>query len=290
MTAETTECAISVLQDLLRVYDHRFLELDERRRERLIEGTRRALGEEEFGDAARAALPSSYRLRLFCLRYGLRDELERLIRDEAEGRPPGAVVVGGRVYAMYPYLRGVPRDDVDITSEVGVAHRLDAAGWHGPRLRVRGRAVLEQIETRETRVEIVLRNAATLTEHRVVAGVTPDGSFDAEQPVQEPGIWEVHVIASTLGVSREAPLGPVRGPRVKTDPQRRAIAPDTEATIHFTTGDRLAVLVERDEAPIRPLTRLRRRLLPRHSARLGSRPHPGTDTPKPPTPPETSPN
>jgi hypothetical protein len=167
------------------------------------------------------------------------------------------------VYALYPYLRGVPRQDAEITAEVGVEHRLDAAAWHGRRLRLRGRAVLERIAARETRVEIVLRDGATLDEHRVVASASPDGQFEAEPAVQEPGVWEVHVIASTLGVSREAPLGPVRGPRVKTDPQRRALGPDTEGTIQFDGDGHLAVLVERDEPPVPRLTRLRRRMLPR---------------------------
>ncbi|GAA2418347.1 hypothetical protein GCM10010191_31360 [Actinomadura vinacea] len=238
-----SECAISVLQDLLRVYDHRFLGLDGPERERLVEGTRRVLGEEALGDAARAALPSGHRLRAFCIRHGLRAELERLIRDEVEGRPAGAVVVGGRVYAVYPYLRGVPRQDADITAEVGVAHRLDAAGWQGRRARLRGRAALERVEARETGVEIILRERGTRAERRVPAVVGDEG-FEADVAVPGPGLWDVHVAASALGVRREARLGAVRGARLKAGPQRRGLGDGTAATLHFTEDGHLALLVE----------------------------------------------
>ena len=36
----------------------------------------------EMSETARANLPCAYRLRAFCIRHGLSDELERLIRDE----------------------------------------------------------------------------------------------------------------------------------------------------------------------------------------------------------------
>ncbi|XVQ13074.1 hypothetical protein ACQP1W_11145 [Spirillospora sp. CA-255316] len=242
-----SEYAISVLQDVLRVYDHRFLDLDGPQRERLVEGTRQVLGEEALSDAARAALPSSYRLRAFCIRHGLGAELERLIRDEVEGRPAGAVVVGGRVYAMYPYLRGVPRQDADITAEVGVAHQLDAAGWQGRRLRLRGRAAIERVQAREHEIEIVLRERGTGEETRAAATETPDEGFEADLPAPGPGLWDVHVSVSALGVTREARLGAERGPRVRTEPQRRGLGSGTGATIHFTDDGHLAVLVEGDD-------------------------------------------
>ncbi|MFC5753962.1 hypothetical protein [Actinomadura rugatobispora] len=242
-----SEYAISVLHDVLRVYDQRFLDLDGPQRERLVEETRRVLGEEALSDDARAALPSSYRLRAFCIRHGLGEELERLIRDEVEGRPAGAVVVGGRVYAMYPYLRGVPRQDADITAEVGVAHRLDAAGWQGRRLRLRGRAGIERVQAREHGAEIILRERDTGEEARTAATATPDEGFEADVPVPGPGLWDVHVAVSALGVTREARLGPERGPRVKTEPQRRGLGSGTDATIHFTGDGHLAVLVEGGE-------------------------------------------
>ena len=239
-----SEHSISVLQDVLRVYDQRFLDLDAPQRERLVEGTRRVLGEDALSDAARAALPSAYRLRAFCIRHGLDAELERLIRDEVEGRPAGAVVVGGRVYAMYPYLRGVPRQDADITAEIGVEHRLDSAGWQGRRLRLRGRAAIERVQAREHEVEIVLRERTTGEEVRADAATAPEEGFEADLPAPAPGLWDVHVRVSALGVTREARLGTERGPRLKTDPQRRGLGSGTAATLHFTEDGHLAVRVD----------------------------------------------
>src|SRR4051794_2502803 len=92
-----THPEVSVLQDVLRLYDHRFLELADDQRRRLVIGTRHVLGE-GLPDDVRAALPASYRLRAFCIQRGLHDELERLIREETAGHRAGAVVVGGRVY------------------------------------------------------------------------------------------------------------------------------------------------------------------------------------------------
>lgn len=175
----TSDNAISVLCDLLRVYDHRFLALDGPQRERLVEGTRRVLGEEGLSEAARAAMPASARLRAFCIQHGLREELERMIRDEVEGTPAGAVVVGGRIYAMYPYLRGVSRHDADITTEVGVEHRLEAVCWQGRKVRIRGVAALQRVETGRTSVDVVLRERASGKEHGFIADPArgaPEGS------------------------------------------------------------------------------------------------------------------
>jgi hypothetical protein len=253
----TSDGTISVLRDVLRVYDHRFLDLDRPQRDRLMEGTRQVLGDEGLSDAARAALPAAYRLRAFCIRYGLDDELERMIRDELDGRTVGAVVVGGRVYAMYSYLRGVPRQDADITAEVGVEHRLDATGWRGGRLRIRGRAAIERIAARRTQIEIVLRERRTGQEHRFTAESLEEDGFEACFSPPGPGHWDVHVAASALGLTREARLGGERGSRLKTAPQRQTFGTAGEAIVHFTNDGHLAVLVE----PARPRTPLLRRLL-----------------------------
>ncbi|MEU5877962.1 hypothetical protein [Spirillospora sp. NPDC047279] len=260
----TSDSAISVLHDVLRVYDHRFLDMDAPRRLRLFEGTRQALGDEALSDAARAALPVGFRLRAFCIQHGLQDELERLIRDEIDGVTVGAVVVGGRVYAVYPYLRGVPRQDADITGEVGAEHRLDAASWQGKRLRVRGLARIERIEARETKVEVILRERRTEVEHRFPADALADDCFEAQADLTAagvgPGRWDVHVAASALGVTRAARFGTIRCDKVKTEPQRRTLDSGTTATLYFTRGGHLAVLIRGDEkaAPLR--AKLRRRL------------------------------
>ncbi|GAA1530122.1 hypothetical protein GCM10009678_10230 [Actinomadura kijaniata] len=261
-TPVTSDCTISVLRDVLRVYDHRFLDLDRPQRDRLVEGTRRVLGDEGLSDAARAALPASYRLRAFCIQNGLREELERLIHDEVTGSPAGAVVVGGRVYALYPYLRGVPRQDADITAEIGVEHRLDAVGWHeGTSVRVRGLARLQRIETHRTAVDVILRERTTRAEHRVAARADPDG-FEAlvDMTAPGPGRWDLHVAATALGVSRESRFGKVRDPAMPEDPRKRRLGPGTEAAIYFTKGGYLAVLVKGGARPVPLRARIRRRL------------------------------
>ncbi|MFC9972166.1 hypothetical protein ACFVH6_14890 [Spirillospora sp. NPDC127200] len=258
----TSDCTVSVLRDVLRVYDHRFLDLDRPQRDRLLDGTRRVLGDDGLSDAARAALPASYRLRAFCIQNGLRDELERLIRDELRGSPAGAVVVGGRVYAMYPYLRGVPRQDADITAEVGVEHRLDAVCWRGGgEVRVRGLARLERIETHRTAVDVILRERRSKVEHRIAAEPYEDG-FEAvaDMGAAGPGRWDVYVAATALGVTREARFGTARGPKLKTEPQARSLGPGTEATVYLTRGGHLAVLVRGGVRPAPLRTKIRRRL------------------------------
>ncbi|RFU41281.1 hypothetical protein DZF91_12715 [Actinomadura logoneensis] len=294
----TPDCTISVLHDVLRGYDRRFLELDRAEQDRLLDETRRFLGESGPSEETRAALPSAYRLRAFCIQRGLRDELERLIRDEAAGVAGGAVVVGGRVYAVYPYLRGVPRQDADITAEVGVDHRLDAASWKNGRLRLVGRAAVERVETRRTTVEVLLRDRDAGAEHRIAAEPTGDGGGEAFSAVADPAVlgpgrWDVHVAASALGVTREARFGGVRGPAFKLDETPRAIplelaravpaqeaqtataqaapsqavpsqaapAQDLEARLHLTgSGGHLTLLVGAATRPMPLRTRIRRRL------------------------------
>ncbi|WP_026414721.1 hypothetical protein [Actinomadura oligospora] len=254
----TPDRTISVLHDILRAYDHRFLDLDRENRDRLIDGTRRFLGESGLSDDVRSALPASYRLRAFCIQRGLRDELERLIRDEAAGSPGGAVVVGGRVYAMYPYLRGVPRQDADITAEVGVEHRLDAAVWKDGRIRVTGHAAVERVETHRTSVDLVMRERAETperTEHRIAARADGNG-FEAfaDPSVLGPGHWDVHVAATAHGVTRQARFGRVREPGLKLDETFRGVpGRDTEAGLYLTEGGHLALLVRtaRKSAPLR---------------------------------------
>jgi hypothetical protein len=245
-----TQPEVSVLQDVLRLYDHRFLELADDQRRRLVIGTRHVLGE-GLPDAVRDALPASYRLRAFCIQRGLHDELERLIREETEGLRAGAVVVGGRVYAMYPYLRGVPRHDADITDEVRAEHRLDALTWAGDRVRLHGQAAIGQVEAREVAVEVILRERTAAYEHRF--GTSPHGSgFEAFIVPAElsPGHWDVHLAVRTFGLTREAAFGTVRDPRLKIDPRER-----DGVTVYF--GESGSLALEVPGTPRKP-SRLRR--------------------------------
>ncbi len=202
---------ISMLRDVLQVYDERFLDLGTDDRRRLVQGTRQLLGD-GLPAEARAELPVSVRLRAFCIQRELYDELDRLIRDEMAGHQAGAVVVGGRVYALYPYLRGVPRHDADITDEVVAEHHLEDLSWSKGALRVRGSAAISQVEAREFTVALVLRQGAA--EHRIPA-IPHDGGFEAVVEAPE-GRWTVHISVSAHGVTREAPFGANRGEKIKT--------------------------------------------------------------------------
>lgn len=262
----TPDSATSLLRDLLRLYDHRFLDLDAAARRGMAAGTRRMLADGGLADAAdRSALPAAYRMRAFCIRNGLQDELERLVRDEVEGVEVGTVVVGGRVYAVYPYLRGVPRQDADVTDEIGLDHRLDAVGWQGGgRLRVRGHAAVQRVQARETKVALILRERRSGVEHHFPAE-SDEAGFTACVDVTDagPGRWDVFVAAEALGIRREARCGTVRGPKVGTDPQRRLLGPATEATVYFTRGDHLAIAVKSTPRRVPMHVRMLHRLIRR---------------------------
>ncbi|GAA3197468.1 hypothetical protein [Actinocorallia longicatena] len=202
-----TPPTLSITREILRVYDQRFLDVEPPVRRKLAVATKSML-DGLLTDDVRRGLAEPHRLRAFCIENDLHDELERLIADEAAGRREGAVVVGGRVYAVYPYLRGVPRQDADITAEVGVDHRLDALAWDKTgRLKVKGAAGIARVEARGPAVTLIL--AAGEAEHRFP--VTPaDGGFEALVEIPPGGPWNFRVEVSVLGVTRTAPFGSVR--------------------------------------------------------------------------------
>jgi hypothetical protein len=279
--------------DVLGRYDGRFLACDDDLRRHMTAGTRTVL-DAWLTDDIRARLPIGHRMRAFCIQHDLIDELARLVEDEAAGRREGGVVVGGRVYALYPYLRGVPRRDADITAEVGVDHRLGAVTWAGDALRIRGRASIERVAARDEHVEIVLLERTSGAERRFGtvprdAGDAGDASedkgrsgdgdcgcgcgcgcgagdandtdgFSASVPMSElcPGQWDVHVSVRALGLVRQAPMGAVR------DDGLDGSLPDRpEATAYFTGDGHLAVAVH---GRARRLTRTWWRRLTRRSA------------------------
>jgi hypothetical protein len=242
--------SVEFVRQVLGRYDERFLACGDDLRRRMTAGTRQLL-DALLTDEIRARLPVGHRMRAFCIQHDLIDELTRLVADEAAGRLEGAVVVGGRVYAVYPYLRGVPRQDADITAEVGVGHRLRAVSWTGGALRISGRAAIERVAARDTRVEIVLRERATGAELRV--GGADDGAADNDAadgaadngfaatiaPTGlRPGHWDVHVSVRALGLIRQAPFGAVRDARVDG-----ALPDRPEATVYLTAEGHLAIAV-----------------------------------------------
>jgi hypothetical protein len=217
--SQTVTPTLSITREILRVYDQRFLEVDRPIRRQLVASGKGMLGG-LLTEAVRQELPESARLRAFCIENELFDELERLIADEIAGHREGAVVVGGRIYAVYPYLRGVPRQDADITAEVGVEHVLTGLAWDKDLLRVRGRAAIARVQARETLIELILGDGTA--EFRVVAEATESG-FEAFVPLPDPGIWTVQVSVGALGVTRIAPFGAVRAESFKAPKPREGV-------------------------------------------------------------------
>lgn len=226
--------SVEFVRQVLGRYDERFLACGDELRRRMTAGTRRLL-DALITDEIRAQLPVGHRMRAFCIQQGLIEELTRLIADEAAGRLEGAVVVGGRVYAVYPYLRGVPRQDADITAEVGVEHEIHAVRLTGGALRISGRAAIERVAARDQHVELVLRERATGAELRV-GGAIGDGGFVATIELADlrAGHWDVHVSVRTLGVVRQAPLGADDALPLPDRP---------EATVYRTGDGHLAIAV-----------------------------------------------
>jgi hypothetical protein len=225
-----------LVRQVLDRYDGRFLACGDELRRRMTAGTRQLL-DALLTDEIRAQLPVGLRMRAFCIQHDLIDELKRLVADEAAGRVEGAVVVGGRVYAVYPYLRGVPRQDADITAEVGVEQRFRETAWADGALRISGRAAIERVAARDTRVEIVLCARASGAELRVGADDhDEDDGFAATVALGDlrPGHWDVHVSVRALGLVRQAPFGAVGNGPLPDRP---------EATVYVTGDGHLAIAV-----------------------------------------------
>lgn len=230
MTTPTLKPTLSLVRDLLRVYDHRFLQMEPSVRRQMASAAKGALDGLLTADA-RLALPERDRMRVFCIENELFDELERLISDEAAGRREGAVVVGGRVYAVYPYLRGVSRQDADITDEVGVEHCLEALSWSKGILKAEGWARISRVQAKEQTVRLVLNDGREEVE--IEAEPRGDG-FEALLDVPERGSWTARIEVETLGVCRSAPFGTRRPEDFKPPREREGAVVDLSEGLRIT--------------------------------------------------------
>ncbi len=235
-----TTPTLSITREILRVYDQRFLQVDPPVRRQVVTATKGML-DGLLTTEIRRELAEHDRLRAFCIENELFEELERLIADEAAGHREGAVVVGGRVYAVYPYLRGVPRQDADITAEVGVEHCLEALGWSKGLLRIKGWARIARVQAKDPQVRLVLCGG----QEEIVVTPRPLGGdgFEALLEVPEPGVWTVHVEVETLGLSRSAPFGTHRAEGFKPPGHREG------AVVDLSDGLRLSRAPEAPDGP-----------------------------------------
>jgi len=208
VTTPTLQPTLSLAREILGVYDQRFLQMEPPVRRRVATATKDMLDELLTADVRRE-LPERDRLRAFCIENELFEELERLIADEAAGHREGAVVVGGRIYAVYPYLRGVPRQDADITAEVGVEHSLESLGWSKGLLKVRGWARIARIQAKNPEINLIMRDGRDeiRIETEPLGNAPSEGAFEALLEVPEGGPWAVHVEVRTLGLRRSTPFG-----------------------------------------------------------------------------------
>ncbi|WP_106397957.1 hypothetical protein [Actinocorallia populi] len=237
MTTPTRKPVLSLTRDLLRVYDQRFLQVEQPVRRQVVTATKGMLCGLLTADL-RQELPERERLRAFCIENELFDELERLIADEAAGRREGAVVVGGRVYAVYPYLRGVPRQDADITAEVGVEHRLESMAWSKGLLKVRGWARIARIQAKDPMVRLLASDGR----QELPVETEPDGDgFEALLDLPERGSWTVHVEVRTLGLRRSAPFGTHLAEGFRLPPEREGASFDLDEGLRIAYGPREAV-------------------------------------------------
>ncbi|MCD0448301.1 hypothetical protein LO762_03685 [Actinocorallia sp. API 0066] len=219
----TTTSTLSITREILRVYDQRFLEVEPPVRRQVVTATKGMLGGLLTAEV-RQELPEGARLRAFCIENELFEELERLIADELAGRKEGAVVVGGRVYAVYPYLRGVPRQDADITDEVGVEHVLSGLVWErSGRLRVSGRAAISRVQARNQVVQLILRDG----DETVIHPVSTEGEeFEYSLELPGTGLWTVDVEVTVLGLRRTALFGTTRANGFKPPKPREGVTLD----------------------------------------------------------------
>ncbi|MDX6739020.1 hypothetical protein [Actinocorallia sp. A-T 12471] len=219
----TTTPTLSITREILRVYDQRFLEVEQPVRRQVVTATKGMLGGLLTAEV-RQELPEGQRLRAFCIENELFEELERLIADELAGRKEGAVVVGGRVYAVYPYLRGVPRQDADITDEVGVEHVISGLSWdRSGRLKIAGRAAISRVQARGQAVKLILRDGDESVEHAVS---TTGEEFEYVLEPPGTGLWTVDVEVTVLGLRRTAPFGTVKADGFKPPKPRDGVTLD----------------------------------------------------------------
>ncbi len=244
MTTPTLKPTLSLARDFLRVYDHRFLQMEPPVRRQMVTASKGALDGLLTADIRRV-LPERDRMRAFCIENELFEELERLVADEVAGRREGAVVVGGRVYAVYPYLRGVPRQDVDITAEVGVEHCLEALSWSKGILKAEGWARIARVQTKRTEVRLVLNDGREELEVEAEPGGDGPDGFRALLDVPQEGSWTARVEVETLGLRRSAPFGTRRPEGFKLPKEREG------AVIDLAEGLRITWTPREDEPPRR---------------------------------------
>ncbi|MGK5545328.1 glycosyltransferase family 2 protein [Streptomyces sp. URMC 127] len=224
-----------------------------------------------WSEGLAARLPAVVRLRCHLVRHRLLDELLTLVHWELDrgaasygittlaataAAGPEIQVEDGRAYALYPYFRdstlSIPDDCYDITAELPVRHRVEAAGINATGLRLAGHARIHRISTRDVTTELVLRKRGSDTERRLPVHHTPTPGLGADEDGGRydygtagfdvtvglasltPGIWDLSLAVGAQGIVKEARLGSSRAESVTTATTTLVTGAGTAAAL-FTT-------------------------------------------------------
>lgn len=187
-------------------------------------------------------LSAMARLRLHLVRHQMLDEVLELVRfegDLARSKVSTPVVVDdGRALARYPFLRdpdrAVPDDCYDVTTQLGVRHRVSRAELRHTTLHLAGHGYLHRVATENVTTELVLRERDTTAEFRlpVTHTTTPglgtdedeghylyekagfDAAIDittaADGSALPDGLWDISLAIGAQGITREVRIGSKR--------------------------------------------------------------------------------
>ncbi|MFF3909154.1 glycosyltransferase family 2 protein [Streptomyces sp. NPDC001848] len=200
-------------------------------------------------------LSAMARLRLHLVRHRMLDETLELLRFErqlAKSKVSTPVhAEGGRAYARYPFFRdpsvAVPDSCYDVTSQLGVRHRVTRAELRGTALHLAGHGYLHRVETRDVTTELVLRERESKVEYRLpVTHVATPGlgaeedegryvydraGFEAVidiataadgEPLAD-GLWDISLAIGAQSLTREVRIGNKRAEDVSGAPTTRVV-------------------------------------------------------------------
>lgn len=203
-------------------------------RRRMVSGARDLLTT-WLSPRAWARMPALDRVKVALVERDLEPQLCEFVRAAAAGGRAKDVVRDGRVYGGYPYFGdpavGVPDECYDVTGELQVRHHLAELSVHGTRLRLRGYAYIEHVDTVGVESEFILRDRLDRMERRFPVRVAPTpglsesvgrGSYEyglagfevdvdladvGEGRPLPPGTWVAFLSVSAQGVTKEVPVG-----------------------------------------------------------------------------------
>ncbi|MEU3411094.1 MULTISPECIES: glycosyltransferase family 2 protein [unclassified Streptomyces] len=215
-------------------------------------------------------LSAMARLRIYLVRHRMLDEVlelgefERQLAKSKVSTP--VLVVQGKAYARYPFLRDperkIPDSCYDVTGQLGVRHLVTRAEMRGTTLHLAGHAYLHRVETRDVSTYLLLRERNTQVEYELpvkhvpspgagadedcgryvydLAGfeATVDVATAADGKPLDAGLWDISLIIGAQGVSKQARIGSRRADDVSGKATTRIVTVDgsPRAVTLYTTN------------------------------------------------------